>query len=100
MARGDFLRVIDGAPGAGSPATRRVMIEFHPEYPPEELALFSDASAAHLVPVLRAALAKLEAGELRMPVDGGLRWVDDSGQEKAGPGSTDFPDHRPLTTDR
>ena len=79
----DFLRLFDadarkgGALTAGSSAARSVVIEFHPDDPPEQLALFSDASAAHLVPVLRAALAKLEAGELRLPLDGGLRWVDD-----------------------
>ena len=85
MPRTDFLRVIDGdrAREAGGLTTRSpvrcVLIEFHPEDFPEQLSLFSDASAAHLVPVLRAALAKLEAGALRLPVDGGLRWVEDEG---------------------
>ena len=91
MLHAEFLWVVDGdraceggdrASEGGprspaSPSAKRALIEFHPEEPPEKLALFSDASAAHLVPVLRAALAKLEAGDLRIPVAGGLRWVDD-----------------------
>ena len=75
MRRTDFLRVVDGDGGHARP--KRLLIEFHPEDPPEQLALFSDAAATHLIPVLRAALAKLEAGELRMPLDGSLRWTED-----------------------
>jgi len=43
---------------------------------PEKHMLYSDAAACQLVPVLRAMLARLESGALRMPVDGRFRWED------------------------
>jgi hypothetical protein len=55
---------------------RAVFIVWDPLDPPEVHTLLSDASAADLQPLLRAVLARLERGETRMPVDGGVRWVD------------------------
>ena len=43
---------------------------------PEKHMLYSDAASCQLVPALRAMLARLESGALRMPVDGRFRWED------------------------
>ncbi len=58
------------------PPDRAVMVMFHPADPPERHVLFSNAAAVDLVPVLRAVLARLESGDLRMPAADGVRFVD------------------------
>lgn len=58
------------------PPRQAVVVVFDPTDPSLLPVTFSTASASDLVPVLRVVLALLEAGALRMPVDGGVRWVD------------------------
>jgi len=55
---------------------RVAIVEFNPADPADLSMLYSDAAACQLVPVLRAMLARLESGALRMPVDGRFRWED------------------------
>ena len=66
------------------PVNKAVVIAFNPSDAPEDHALYSNAAAASLLPVLKAMVARLEAGDLCMPVDGGLRWV--GGGRGANPG--------------
>ncbi len=59
------------------PSHRAVVICFDPRDPSGHHTLDSNAAAGDLIPVLRAALARLESGALRMPVAwGAVRWVD------------------------
>jgi hypothetical protein len=59
---------------------RAVVIVFDPHPPPEEAALYCNASAESLIPVLRAVLSRLESGALRMPVSADeVRWVEGDG---------------------
>ena len=44
--------------------------------PASQAALYGDVAACDLLPVLKALVARLEAGTLRMPVGHGHRWVD------------------------
>lgn len=45
-------------------------------------AVYSNADAAQLAPVLQAVLARLESGTLvRLPVTDGVRWMDVAGVE-------------------
>jgi hypothetical protein len=61
---------------------RAVVIVFDPHPPPEEAALYCNASAESLIPVLRAVLERLESGALRMPVSADeVRWVDEGKQQ-------------------
>jgi hypothetical protein len=55
-----------------------VLVAFDPADPPEVHILYSNAAAADLVPLLHAVLAQLEAGVLRLPVEGGVRWSSDA----------------------
>ena len=55
---------------------KAVFVVFDPADPPEELAVYSNAAAAQLLPALQAMVARIEAGELRMPADNETRWVD------------------------
>jgi len=57
---------------------KAVVVVFHPTDPPGEHVLYSNAAAAQLLPVLKAMVARLEAGDLRLPVDSRLRWVSDA----------------------
>jgi trans-aconitate methyltransferase len=41
--------------------------------------LYSNAAAADLIPRLEAMLERLKSGSLRLPVDDGVRWVDEGG---------------------
>jgi hypothetical protein len=54
---------------------KAVVLVFDPADPPEEHAVYSNAAAALLLPVLKAMVARIEAGELRMPTDNDARWV-------------------------
>jgi hypothetical protein len=65
----DTLALVD-------PQRRAVVIEFDPAAGPERHTLCTNTSAADLVPLLRAVLARLESGTLRMPVTDAVRWVD------------------------
>lgn len=58
-----------------SPGQRRAFIVFDPG-DRTCIDLFCDASAADLVPTLKALIARIEEGSLRMPVTGGVCWVD------------------------
>jgi hypothetical protein len=58
------------------PTDKAIVVVFRPADPSDRSMLFSSASAADLVPVLRAVLDRLESGTLRMPVEAGVRWVD------------------------
>lgn len=58
------------------PPYKAVVVVFDPADPPEVHEVFSAAAAADIVPLLRAVVARLESGALRMPVDGGVRWID------------------------
>lgn len=60
----DALGVLKGA-----------VIVFHPADLPEDHTLYSNAAAAQLIPVLKALVARLEAGDLRLDAGGGSRWV-------------------------
>jgi hypothetical protein len=55
---------------------RCAVVHFNRLEPPEFAALYGDLAAADLLPVLRALVARIEAGTLRMPVDGGARWTE------------------------
>jgi hypothetical protein len=55
---------------------RACVIMFNPNDLPERHSLVSDASASDLVPLLKAVVARLESGALRMPLNGEVRWVD------------------------
>jgi hypothetical protein len=58
------------------PTRRALVIEFDPGAGRPLHTLYSNAAAVDLVPVLRAVLARLESGTLRMPVTDAVRWVD------------------------
>jgi hypothetical protein len=58
------------------PFRRAVVIEFDPLETSGRSTLYSNGTAADLVPALRAVLARLESGSLRMPVTDAVRWVD------------------------
>ncbi len=60
-----------------APTKKTAVIRFDLADAPEAHTLDCDAAAADLVPVLRALLARIEGGALRMPVTDGLRWVED-----------------------
>jgi hypothetical protein len=62
--------------GQVEPNERVVVIAFDPAAGSTRLALYSNAAAIDLVPMLRIVLARLESGTLRMPVTNGVRWVD------------------------
>jgi hypothetical protein len=57
------------------PWRRAVVVVFEPALP-ERHALYANAAAADLIPVLKAVLERLESGTLRMPLEVGVRWVD------------------------
>jgi hypothetical protein len=57
---------------------KAVVLVFDPADAAEEHAVYSNAAAAQLLPVLKAAVARIEAGELRMPVVNEARWVSDA----------------------
>jgi hypothetical protein len=64
---------------AGSPGGKAVAIVTRPPAGPDARpALFANLPAADLARTLRDVAARLEAGALRMPVDGSLRWVEDA----------------------
>jgi hypothetical protein len=73
-----LAEIVVGHLAAMWPPDKAVMVMFHPADPPERHVLFSNAAAVDLVPVLRAVLARLESGELRMPTGDGVRFVDTS----------------------
>jgi hypothetical protein len=55
---------------------KAAMVVFRPGDPPAAATLYSNAAAADLLPVLRAVLARIEAGALRMPTTADtVRWV-------------------------
>lgn len=63
------------------PSQRAAVITFHPDDPIRHV-LHSNAAAVDLIPMLRSLLLRLESGALRMPVNGGVGWVDfDLGEE-------------------
>ena len=64
------------------PWQRAVVITFD-QARPEHLALYSNAAAVDLAPLLRAVLARVESGALRMPVTDAVRWVE-VGPDDAG----------------
>jgi hypothetical protein len=57
---------------------KAVVMVFDPSAPPEEHVIYSNAAAAQLLPVLKAMVARIEAGDLRMPVANAARWVSDA----------------------
>jgi hypothetical protein len=59
------------------PHCRAAVIVFDPAGWDGQGTLYSTAAATDLVPRLEALLARLRAGTLRMPVSGGVRWVDE-----------------------
>ena len=67
--------VLEAAIGEVLP-NRCVIIVFDPLAEAGDQAFYSNASAWQLTEVLSAALKQLASGSLRMPVAGGLRWVD------------------------
>lgn len=56
------------------PSHRAVVIVFDPLDGVHQV--YSNASEYDLAPLLRAVTARLRDGTLRMPVAGGVRWVD------------------------
>jgi hypothetical protein len=54
---------------------KAVFVVFAPADAPEEHTVYSNASASQMLPVLQAMVARIEAGELRMPADNATRWV-------------------------
>ena len=54
---------------------KAVVVVFDPADPPEEHVIYSNAAAVQLLPVLKAMVARIEAGDLRMPVGNAARWV-------------------------
>jgi hypothetical protein len=59
---------------------KAAVLVFDPLDPPDMAALYSNAAAVNLIPFVRALLARLESGALRMPVTAdGVRWVEGEG---------------------
>jgi hypothetical protein len=56
------------------PSHRAVVLVFDPLDGQHQV--YSNASEYDLAPILRAVVARLRDGTLRMPVAGGVRWVD------------------------
>jgi hypothetical protein len=54
---------------------KAAVVVFDPADPPEEHVIYSNAAAVQLLPVLKAMVARIEAGDLRMPVGNAARWV-------------------------
>ena len=57
---------------------KAVFVVFDPADAAEEHVIYSNAAAAQLLPVLKAMVARIEAGDLRMPVANDARWVSDA----------------------
>ncbi len=70
------VRDLVGAVDDACAPHKLAVVAFHPADEATEHVLYTNAAAEALVPVLRALLARLESGALRMPVDGGVLWVD------------------------
>ncbi len=59
------------------PSLKAILVVFHPDDAADAAALYSNAAAADLVPVLRALLERIESGALRMPATADtVRWVE------------------------
>lgn len=59
---------------------KAAVLVFDPLDRPGSGALYSNAAAVDLIPEVRALLARLESGALRMPVTAdGVRWVEGEG---------------------
>jgi len=71
-----FVVPILAAGDMETPPHRAVVVVFNPADPPETHALYSNAAAADLVPVLKAVVALLESGVVRMATDGDVRFVE------------------------
>lgn len=72
-----FLDLLQFVPGEA----RGVVIVFDrlacPGSPDALGTLYSNAASFHLIPLFEDVLARLRAGTLRLPVNGGVRWVDE-----------------------
>lgn len=52
-----------------------VVVVFDPADAPETHVIYSNAGAAQLLPVLKAMVARIETGDLRMAASNEVRWV-------------------------
>jgi hypothetical protein len=74
-----FVRLMEqfvGLPSSRDPRLKTAVIEFRETDRPGRGVLYSDSSASWLAAELRAQADRLDAGTRRMPVTGGLRFVD------------------------
>ena len=61
----EAIEAIDAIDALG--VIKAVVVVFDPADAPEEHVVYSNAGASDLLPVLKAMLARIEAGDLRMP---------------------------------